>query len=470
LKETHTESVLESPKNHSFDCEKSLIKSNPYNICFPSISTEDFLQRIHISKQQYNFYSSNEPEEKAQRMSCLKELYEMMDNESFSVMINANIGPLMEMIKCNIIRPLPPKSKVVRTTISTNPEEATVNKASDKYFSQIKIVYMIFLRLLSIAEHNMSEYLTSRLISELVNLLNSHIKKERTLVSDVLLLIYEKFVNKRKFIRKTMIHCFEGIIYDDPEFQGINELLDFYSLVIKGFAIPLKQSNIDFFQRILIPLHKHEHVYNFFQSLKNCCYIYIAKDSHLANQLIEHLVKYMPFGHSAKEELFLLEIKEILHNIDSKIIERQIFIKLCKRLVRSIKDSSFLIAIKSISLINIDSFLELLNVNRSEVLKSFYHVLDKLFQCDVDDEYYDILTLTEFNLSKLHQEAYESYLKKKDDGESEAKKDNNEKWAVFGELAKEKCMGFVSPAIPYDENVSLTNYSQTYQRFANKIA
>jgi len=290
------------------------------------------------------------------------------------------------------------------------------------------------------------------------------------MVSEILLALYEKSVNKRNIIRKTIIHCFENIIYDDHEFNGIMELLDFYSLIIRGFVVPLKQSNIDFFQKIIIPLHKHENLQNFFQSLKNCCYIYIMKDANLANQLLESLVRYMPFGKSTKEELFLGEIKEIFHNIEPNIIDKATFIKLCKRLVRSAKDSSFLVAVKSISILNIRSFLELIHKYQTEVLKLFFHALDNLFQSDVDDEYYDLLTLTEFNLSKIDQDLYETYLKRKDEDKNPTMVNNEEKWNILGQLAKERCNNFTSPVIPYNENTSLSNFNQTYQRFANKTS
>jgi len=114
--------------------------------------------------------------------------------------------------------------------------------------------------------------------------------------------------------------------------------------------------------------------------------------------------------------------------------------------------------------------LELIHKYQTEVLKLFFHALDNLFQSDVDDEYYDLLTLTEFNLSKIDQDLYETYLKRKDEDKNPTMVNNEEKWNILGQLAKERCNNFTSPVIPYNENTSLSNFNQTYQRFANKTS
>jgi len=326
------------------------------------------------------------------------------------------------------------------------------------------------LNLISISGLSLDEFITPSLITELVNLLNSQVKKERDLVSEILLTIYEKLVNKRKIIRNTILHWFENIIYDDNEFSGTAELLNFYSLVIRGFVVPLKQTNIDFFNKILIPLHKLGNIQNFFQSLMNCCMIFIMKDAHLANQLIDSLVKYMPFGNSAKEELFILEIREILTHVESSVISQTTFIKHCKRIARSVKDSTFLTGIKNISLITTPQFLELLCKYRTDVLHLFYPALDKLFQWDVNDEYNDLLTLIEFKLSKIDQDAYETYLKKKEDVNDGNSKTSDEKWKHLEQLAQEKHKDFTSPMIPYCEHTSLSNFNETYHWNAYKSA
>jgi len=315
----------------------------------------------------------------------------------------------------------------------------------------------------------LSEYITPTFITDLVYLLNSYVMKERKLISEILLSIYEKLVNKRKIIRSAIVHCCENIIYDDEEFNGTTEILDFYSLVIRGFVTPLKQANIDFFVRTLIPLHKLRNMHTFINSLVDCCKIYIMKDNFLANTLIDSLVRYMPFGNSAKEGLFLSEIEEIINLVEPKYINQSTFVKLCRRLSRSAKESSFLVAVKSISLVNNQSFFQLI-FKWKEMVKLFYPALDKLFQCDIDDEYYDLLTLVEFKLSKIDQDTYEDYLKKKDEHNGyKTANENIEKWNVLGQLVKDKCGDFKLPTIPYNENTSLSNFSQIYHRFAIKM-
>jgi len=48
----------------------------------------------------------------------------------------------------------------------------------------------------------------------------------------------------------------QEVIFEKYKFEGIAEILDMYSSIVAGFALPLRDEHINFFILLLIPLHK----------------------------------------------------------------------------------------------------------------------------------------------------------------------------------------------------------------------
>ena len=53
-----------------------------------------------------------------------------------------------------------------------------------------------------------------------------------------------------------MNECFFALIHETYKFNGAAELLDILASIISGFAVPLRDEHVIFFQNIIIPLHK----------------------------------------------------------------------------------------------------------------------------------------------------------------------------------------------------------------------
>ncbi len=53
-----------------------------------------------------------------------------------------------------------------------------------------------------------------------------------------------------------MSNIFNSLIHEKYSFNGMSELLDVLASVVSGFAIPLRDSHIEFFKETFIPLHK----------------------------------------------------------------------------------------------------------------------------------------------------------------------------------------------------------------------
>ena len=46
------------------------------------------------------------------------------------------------------------------------------------------------------------------------------------------------------------------VVHDIETHNGLTELLEILSSITSGLATPLRQEHVDFFKRVLIPLHK----------------------------------------------------------------------------------------------------------------------------------------------------------------------------------------------------------------------
>ena len=57
-------------------------------------------------------------------------------------------------------------------------------------------------------------------------------------------------------IRKAINECFYTLIHETHKFNGAAELLDILASIISGFAVPLREEHVIFFQNVIIPLHK----------------------------------------------------------------------------------------------------------------------------------------------------------------------------------------------------------------------
>jgi serine/threonine-protein phosphatase 2A regulatory subunit B' len=135
---------------------------------------------------------------------------------------------------------------------------------------------------------------------------------ERDYLKNILHKLYAKLVPRRKMIRKAINECFFALIHENHKFNGAAELLDILASIISGFAVPLRDEHVIFFQNIIIPLHKVQTCSQFYEQLLRCSMLFLTKDRTLAIPLLEGLLKFWPFANCIKETLFLTELQEVL--------------------------------------------------------------------------------------------------------------------------------------------------------------
>jgi serine/threonine-protein phosphatase 2A regulatory subunit B' len=149
------------------------------------------------------------------------------------------------------------------------------------------------------------------------------------------------------------------LIHENNKLNGASELLDILAAIISGFATPLRQEHVTFFKNIIIPLHKVQTSSLYFENLVRCSLIYLTKDTSLAINLIEGILKYWPFGNFTKEILFLQELDSIFEICEIDLLE-PLIPKLFKRIVKCISGIHIQVADKTMCLFENEAFIQII--------------------------------------------------------------------------------------------------------------
>ena len=95
--------------------------------------------------------------------------------------------------------------------------------------------------------------------------------------------------------------------------NGIIELLQIICAIIPGLTVPVKDSWQEFLRTILVPLHKCRGLKKFWEQLTQCCVNYVAKDTDGGTVILGGLLKYWPKQSPQKEEIFIMEVVNIIN-------------------------------------------------------------------------------------------------------------------------------------------------------------
>jgi serine/threonine-protein phosphatase 2A regulatory subunit B' len=98
--------------------------------------------------------------------------------------------------------------------------------------------------------------ITSSFIKQFLDLFDSEDPRERDYVKTILHRIYGKFMTLRTEVRKQVMNLLLKVTYEHETHNGLTELLEILSSIISGFASPLKPEHQDFFNKVMVPLHR----------------------------------------------------------------------------------------------------------------------------------------------------------------------------------------------------------------------
>lgn len=187
-------------------------------------------------------------------------------------------------------------------------------------------------------------------------------------------------------IRKAINECFFALIHENHKFNGAAELLDILASIISGFAVPLRDEHVIFFQNIIIPLHKVQTCSTFYEQLLRCSMLFLTKDRTLAIPLLEGLLRFWPFANCIKETLFLTELQEVLEVCEVDKVEHLIP-KLFKRIVKCIGGIHLQVADRAMCFFENDYFLNILKTYKEKTFPMLVPIIVDL----ADNHWHKIL-------------------------------------------------------------------------------
>lgn len=202
-------------------------------------------------------------------------------------------------------------------------------------------------------------------MEKFLELFDSQLPMERDYVKNIFHKMYAKLVPRRKLMRRCMEQLFMVLIHETHKFNGASEILDIFASIASGFATPLRDEHVNFFNNIIIPLHKVQTNTQFFEQLLRCSMIFLTKDRALAVPLLEALLRYWPFAATEKEILFLTELLETLEIADPAAI-KHLIPKLFKRLMKCISGNNMHVCDRAMCYFENEYFLNIVKIYKSD--------------------------------------------------------------------------------------------------------
>ena len=365
------------------------------------------------------------------------------------------------------------KSNLAFSETGMEQEEET-----DPAWPHLQGVYEFFLQLImndSIEVRVLKTYVTPEFVGQFLELFDSEEAVERDYLKNILHKLYAKLVPRRKMIRKAINETFYQLIHEGHKFNGASELLDILASIISGFAVPLREEHVIFFNNIIIPLHKVQTCSEFFEQLLRCSMLFLTKDKALAINLLSGLLKYWPFANCVKETLFLTELQEVLEIVDDDKIE-DLIVPLFRRIVRCIGGTHLQVADRAMCFFENDYFLTKLKTYKDVTFPMLVPVIVELS----DNHWHKILQESLLALKTILNEidpvAFESAKKiPKGDERRFIVKPNldlrsklDSKWEKLNHNLSSKSSGFSPPEVPFKSNALVCNYNDLYAKIYDK--
>ena len=106
--------------------------------------------------------------------------------------------------------------------------------------------------------------------------------RERDCVRVQIHRIYAHFPAKRSTIRSILQNVLREFCADNRGLEGVQDLLRFYSAIIRGIALPIHPEHLAFLRFTLLPLLKKTRIECCFRGINDCITEFVKKDSSLA--------------------------------------------------------------------------------------------------------------------------------------------------------------------------------------------
>jgi serine/threonine-protein phosphatase 2A regulatory subunit B' len=141
------------------------------------------------------------------------------------------------------------------TAVDPDEDEPHLEEA----WPHLQLVYEIFLKFVmttNIPTPTIAQNISPAFIKQFLDLFDSEDPRERDYLKTILHRIYGKFMTLRSEVRKQVMNLLLKVTYEHETHNGLTELLEILSSIISGFASPLKPEHQEFFNKVMVPLHR----------------------------------------------------------------------------------------------------------------------------------------------------------------------------------------------------------------------
>jgi serine/threonine-protein phosphatase 2A regulatory subunit B' len=436
-----------------------------------------FLKKIDAAMKVYDYRDeTKDVRGKNERLTAINELQNLLqDQKSVVQLIIPNLDHCIQMIERNIFRCLPnvKKSNLAFSETGIEQEEET-----DPAWPHLQGVYEFFLQLIineAIEVKLLKGYVTPEFVSQFLELFDSEEAVERDYLKNILHKLYAKLVPRRKMIRKAINETFYQLIHEGHKFNGASELLDILASIISGFAVPLREEHVIFFNNIIIPLHKVQTCSEFFEQLLRCSMLFLTKDKTLAITLLKGLLKYWPFANCVKETLFLTELQEVLEIVDEDKIG-DLIVPLFRRIVKCIGGTHLQVADRAMCFFENDYFLAKLRAYKDVTFPMLVPVIVELSENHWHKILQESLVALKTILSEIDPIAFDEAQKipKNDDRRYIVKPNHDkrarldQKWDKLNNTLKSTQNGYTAPDVPFKSSHLVAGYNELYKKIYDK--
>ena len=401
-----------------------------------------------IYDYQEEFKDLSQKKNKIKNLSKILESIAESDRKFVDTVFRPCIDKVMEMIEANLFRPLP-KLKQADLDAMEGGEQNEENK--DRAWPTLIYVYEIFLHTIkhpAINENILKHFITESYIQNLLDLFETSNNDERDYLKQVVHKLYAKVIKRRKLFRKMFNNHFLSIVYEKPNSVGASEILDIYSSIISGFAVPLRPEHVDFFKTFLTPLLKVQTCHTFYEELLRCLLRFLNKEKSFTKHLVMALLDFWPYGNTTKEVGFIVSLYESLDFI-SDIEEFETYmVPLFKRIAKCLDSEHVQIIDRSMTFFEKENLLQLVKTNS----ESIYPLIVPVIERQLKEHWHNVLKKNfkdlKLILVELDELTYNSASKEylvQQEAKITKRKTLDDKWKLLDAKIKDNSPDYTSP-------------------------
>ena len=447
---------------------KSLKKHKVRKQSKPKNYRSEFEQLIKTCMVTYNYQDeSKDKSEKATKIMALSKILEAMatsERAFIDTVLKPLIDQFMEMIEVNIFRPLP----AFKVTDLEEMDENADQNDKDKAWSTLIYVYEIFIHIIkhpAVSENVLKQFLTESYVQNLLDLFESGNKEERDYLKQAVHKLYAKVVRRRKMFRKMFNNHFLSIVYERPDVIGASEILDIYSSIISGFAVPLRPEHHDFFKTFLTPLLKVQNFNCFYVELIRCLMIFLTKDTALTKHLIMNLLEFWPYGNTTKEIGFIAPMHETIDFISDLDEFESYKVPLFKRISSCLNSDHVQIIDRAMTFFEKDNFLNIIKTNSDTIYPIIVPVVERQLKDhwhkQIKTNFRDLQTI----LKELDGLAYTdacTEIKTQIESKLSKRLKLDTRWMLLEAKLKEVEPDYTPPSLPFKSDALVSDYNKLY--------